>query len=178
MSFGAYLANIYTQLGLICLIVTFAFSWWRGGAAERQGSMMLLLVWLAADLLRGLNGQLMPTVLLFGSDVLLATGFLYLALRYSSLWLGLAMMCQAFAFALHALQMGDSDAPRWHGMIVYLLLNNILSYLLLLILFIGTLATAVQKWRETRTRAEPRGRPFGTANHALTILQPPFAGSF
>jgi len=177
MSFGVYLANIYTQLGLISLLATCAFSWWKGGPAERRGALMLLVVWIGADIARGLNGQLMPTSLLFASDLALSVGFLYVSVRYSSLWLGLAMLFQSFAFALHAVQLDDGDAPRWHGMIVYLLLNNILSYLLLLALVSGALATMRQRRRDRLGREAAEARRFEYGRRSVIRLQPPLAGS-
>src|ERR1700753_2774500 len=126
MSFEAFLSNIYTWLGLGGAALTCAFAWWKGGPAERYGTTMLIAVWVIADIARGLSGEKIPTLVMFGTDALEAAGFLYLAVRYSSLWLGAVMIFQSLEFAIHATHMSDADAPRWHGYIVYLLINNIL----------------------------------------------------
>lgn len=176
MSFGAYVANIYTQLGLIGLVMTCAFAWWKGGAPERLGTLILAINWVGTDLVRALTGQMVPTSVMFGSEVVLTVGFLFISVRYSSLWLGLAMLIQSFGFALHAIQLGDEDAPRWHGMIVYLLLNNILAYLLLLALIGGTLVN----WSRIRRRGPQKAQPRRAARKPAPITgsQRPLAGSF
>jgi hypothetical protein len=115
MSFGAYFSSVYTLLGLAGLAVTCLFAWWKGGPPERLGSMMLAISWFGADIARGFSNQMVPTATLLASDILISGGFLYIAIRYSSLWLGAAMMFQAIGFALHAAQMSDSDAPRWRS---------------------------------------------------------------
>ena len=174
MSFGAYLANIYTQLGLISLVLTCVFAWWKGGAPERLGTLVVAVVWIGADILRGLSGELMPTAVMFASDILMALGLLFIAVRYSSIWVGLAMMFESFCFALHAVQLDDADAPRWHGMIVYLLLNNILNHLVLATLTGGTFATiskrlrARKELRRAAAKADERpARPRATPQQPL-----------
>ena len=159
MSFGAYISSIYTLLGIASLLVTCAFAWWKGAAPERLGTAMVAVSWLGADLVRGLSGQMVPTFILLGSDILISAGFLFIAIRYSSLWLGAAMILRAIGFAVHATQLSDSDAPRWHGWIVYLLINNVIAYLVLLTLVGGTLATILPSaggWRVRRPRPRPR----------------------
>ncbi len=158
MSFAAYFSSVYTLLGLAGLVVTCAFAWWKGGPPERLGTLMLAVGWIGADIARGFSSQMVPTVTLFVSDIVLAIGFLYIAIRYSSLWLGAVMILQAIAFALHAAQMSASDAPRWHGWIVYLLLNNLINYLLLLALVGGTLATISRRRRLAREKAQSEAK--------------------
>ena len=153
MSFGAYFSSIYTLLGLAGLVLTCAFAWWKGGPPERLGSMMLAVSWFGADVARGFSNQMVPTITLFASDIVLAIGFLYIAIRYSSLWLGAVMLFQAIEFALHATQLNTADAPRWHGWIIYLLINNVLNYLLLLALTGGTVATILRRRRQAREKA-------------------------
>jgi hypothetical protein len=177
MSFGAYIANLYTQLGLIGLFATCLFAWMKGGAPERMGTLLSVVAWLGADLARGLSHALTPTTILFASDVLVSLGFLFISVRYSSLWLGLAMLFQSFAFATHAVQLGDTDAPRWHGMIIYLLLNNVLSYLVLLTLAGGTVATVVKRARDRKAHAKARARAALRPVRRFIIPPPPIAGT-
>ena len=177
MRFDAYLTNIYTQLGLISLAATCAFAWWKGGKPERLGTLVLAVVCVGTDLLRGMGGQLMPTVLLFGSDGVLAFGFLYIAVRYSSMWVGVSLLFEAFCFGLHAIQLGDVDAPRWHGMIIYLLLNNILNYLVQATLVGGTLATMGKRARDRKAETLARAKAAERAARPFTIPQQPLAGS-
>ena len=178
MSFGVYLANIYTQLGLIGLATTCAFAWWKGGAPEKLGTLVVAVAWLGGDLLRGLSGQLIPTAFLFASDTLLSFGLLIIAVRYSSLWVGLAMLFESFCFALHGIQLGDVDAPRWHGMIVYLLLNNIFNYLVLVTLATGTLATMHKRMRDRKLRALAQAKAADRAARQFTAPPLPLANNF
>jgi hypothetical protein len=175
MSFGSYFSSVYTLLGLASLIVTCAFAWWKGGPPERLGTLMVAAVWLGSDLVRGFGGQMVPTITLLVSDSLIAAGFLYVAVRYSSLWLGAAMMFQAISFALHAAEMSDADAPRWHGWIVYLLISNILSYFVLMALTGGTIATILRRRRRARDKAQAQAKA-AERGHAFTAPpRPPAA---
>jgi hypothetical protein len=158
MSFGTYFSSVYTLLGLAGLVATCGFAWWKGGPPERLGSLMLAIAWVGADTARGFSNQMVPTITLFVSDIVLAVGFLYIAIRYSSLWLGAVMMFQAIEFALHAIQLNSTDAPRWHGWILYLLINNLLNYLLLLTLTGGTVATILRRRRQVREKAAAEAR--------------------
>jgi hypothetical protein len=77
-------------------------AWLRGGAAERLGGA-LFLVMTGVDLVARLA---VPAALLTDgllvADGLMALGFLALALRFGSLWLGGALLFQAAQFSLHA----------------------------------------------------------------------------
>ena len=178
MSFSTYFQDINTQISLIVLVTTCLFTWIKGGPPERLGAVMVVVSWLGTDFARAATGLTIPTSVMFLSDLLLSLGFLYVSVRYSSLWLGLAMLFESFCFALHALQLGDNDAPRWHGMIIYLLLNNILSYLVLLTLAGGTLATMHKRALARRARAEAEAKRTDIASRQFTIPPQPLANSF
>ena len=158
MSFSSYFLNIYTEVGLATLFVTGAFAWWKGGAPERLGTLVFGLGTVGADIWRAANGQQAPVMPLFAVDLMMALGFLYIAIRYSSLWLGAAMLLLAASFTLHAAGLSDPARPRWHGMIIYLLANNVLSYLTLLALAGGTVATIVRRQRAVRRKAAAAAR--------------------
>lgn len=177
MSFGTYFSSVYTLLGLAGLATTCAFAWWKGGPPERLGSLMLAVSWFGADIARGFSNQMVPTVTLLASDILISGGFLYIAIRYSSLWLGAAMMFQAIGFALHATQMSDSDAPRWHGWIIYLLICNILSYLVLGALTGGTIATILRRRRQARDKAAAEAKSAERGGAAFRVQQRPPAAA-
>jgi nitrate reductase gamma subunit len=175
MSFAAYISSVYTLMGLAGLAVTCAFAWWKGGTPERLGTLMLAVSWVGADLVRGLSGQMVPTVTLLISDILISAGFLYIAIRYSSLWLGAAMMFRAVGFAVHAAQLSATDAPRWNGWIIYLLINNVLSYLVLLTLAGGTLATMMRRRRQALAKVAAEAKAAGRSGLVRVPPQPPAA---
>lgn len=171
MSFGSYISSIYTLMGLGGLVLTGAFAWWKGGPPERLGTLMLAVSWIVADVARAFSAQMVPTITLLGTDFLTAACFLYIAIRYSSLWLGVAMILRATGFAVHAAQLSSpDDQPRWHGWIVYLLINNILAYLVLLTLIGGTIATILHRGRVRREMAQTEAK---TSRRAGVLTAPP-----
>ena len=175
MSFSSYFLNIYTEVGLATLLATGAFAWWKGGAPERLGTLVFGLGTVGADIWRAAGGQHSAVTPLFAVDLMMALGFLYIAIRYSSLWLGAAMLLLSASFALHATGLTDPARPRWHGMIIYLLANSILSYLIMAALAGGTIATIVNRRqtikRKAATEAKRASRPTSLAS--AFIAQPP-----
>jgi hypothetical protein len=180
MSFSSFFLNPYTLSGLGALAATSGFAWWKGGRPERLGALVFGIGTVGADIWRAASGQQVPVFPMFAADIFMALGFLYIAVRYSSLWLGAAMMLQSASFALHAAGLADPARPRWHGMIVYLLLNNVLSYLTLAALAGGTVATIIHRRRETRRKAEAAAKKaHGPRNLTAAFINqpPPLAGT-
>jgi hypothetical protein len=178
MSFSAYISSIYTLIGLGGLVVACGFAWWKGGAPERLGALMLAVSWIGTDVARGFSNEMIPTVTIFVSDVALAVGFLYIAIRYSSLWLGAMMILEAIEFALHATQLADPSTPRWHGWIIYLLFNNLLNYLLLLTLFGGAWAAIGKRSRLAREKAEAEAKAAARPPSPFRVPPQPPAAAF
>ena len=176
MSFWTFFTNPYTQFGLFDLFLCCGFALWKGGPAERIGGLMVGASWLGADIAWALSGQPAPAILLFVSDGLISMGLLYIAIRYSSIWLGAAMLFRAVEFALHAIQMTDADIPRWHGMNLYLWANNSLNHLVLWTLAGGTIATMSKRRRLAREKAEAAAKAARRAER-LTGAPPPLAGA-
>ena len=144
--------SLESQLSFLALFVCCGLALWKGGPPERLGTAMLAVSWIGADVARGFSNQMVPTVTILASDVLLAAGFLYVAIRYSSLWLGAAMILQAFAFALHAVQLSSTEeGPRWHGFILYLLLDNARSYAVLRAYVEATLGSLEEMYADGQT---------------------------
>ena len=150
--------SIYVNMGLSGLLITVAFAWWKGGRAERMGAAMIAAIWLTVVAVQTAFTGLFPTALLFASDIVGGVGFLIIAIRYSSVWLGAAMLFEAGSFAAHAFQMADPDGPRWHGMRVYLMITNIMSDLILLTLVAGTIAAILRRRRAVRDKVEASTR--------------------
>ncbi len=141
-------ATIYSQLGTVVLAATFAFALWKGDAAERLGAGINLAAGLLAMFLQHvLDPDIQPVALLV-ADAALAMGFLFLAIRFASLWLGVAMLLQAVQFSLHAYYL-VGDLKRDH---LFAEVNNIDS-LGILICIVG--GTAVSwRWRVRKRRQE------------------------
>jgi hypothetical protein len=134
---------------------------------------MIVVAWVGT-LITQYPGHQAPAIFL-AFDGLLAVGFLVVAVRYSSLWLGGAMMCQAVAFGAHAMRMSDGARIYWHGANVYILIINIASYLVLAVLIGGVLATIRRRRLAEREKVEDRARIVRRPDW-LTDATPPTAG--
>jgi hypothetical protein len=115
------------------------FAWLKGGWPERFGALLNLLV---AVLFLVLQFAMSPTALAPGLlviDGLLGLGLLILAIRYTSLWLGAAMLLQATQFSLHAFYYVTAKSFDR----LFAVVNNIVSWGILLAIVLGTVATWV-----------------------------------
>lgn len=135
-------------LPLIGWAVTLAvcgFAFWKGGPAERAGALLIVgaaaAVWVSHNLLP--KGAAVSALLAI--DAVMAVGFLVLAIRYASLWLGGAMLFQAAQFSLHAYYL-VMEKPYDR---LYSIINNIDTVGVLVCVLTGTLVA----WRSASTKA-------------------------
>lgn len=136
--------SIVPMVGWTVLVGVLVLACWKGGQAERMGAVIVLggaayalLVHLVAP-----KGATAPLLLL--GEGAMGGGFLFLALRHMSPWLGVAMLLQAIQFSLHAYYL-VGDLPRGR---TYAVVNNLDSMGVLLCILIGTALA----WRK-RVRA-------------------------
>ncbi len=123
----------------LAVLATFVFAIWKGGIAERYAAALVVVGALYAfSVGRLLDNETQTLALLLG-EFLLAMGFLVLAVRYASLWLGGAMLLQAVQFMLHAWYMLAERRPDMFHVIV----NNADTVGILLCIALGTNAA----WR-------------------------------
>ena len=128
------------------LVAVYFFAAWKGDYAERLGGAFNLIAGLIASAVGWfLRGGLESTLQL-GVDAALAAGFLYLALRFASLWVGLALLLQAVQFSLHAFYL-VSDLPHDLN---YKIINNLDTDGINLCIVFGTILA----WRR-REKAQP-----------------------
>ena len=127
--------------------VSLTMSWWKGSWAERYGALLLLFSNVSSDVAMALAFPHTPQMLLFIIDFLLAVGLLALALRFSSLWLGLAMLLQSIALFAHAYVFGGDGLDELHWMII----NNVISALMLGCIIVATMASWRARHANTRT---------------------------
>ena len=124
-----------------------ALAWWRGAPAEKFGGLSnagaSLLFWAAQGVLP--SEAIEP--LLLALDGFLALTFLFLAVRYASIWLGVAMLLQGAQFSLHAFYLVSARAPD----ALFGVVNNLISFGVLCCILFGTVAS----WRQ-RERARSR----------------------
>jgi heme/copper-type cytochrome/quinol oxidase subunit 4 len=116
-----------------------AFAVVKGGPAERRAGLIFAAGSIGVELIHFTTPREVQGGLLLAMDGFVAGGFLLLALRYASVWLGGAMLLQGIQFSLHAyyfvtgVRRGDT----------YAMLNNIDSAGVLLCLVVGTIVA----WR-------------------------------
>ena len=121
------------------IVAVTALSWWRGGWAERIGSSAYLLASVLVFLLQRTIGMAGLGVSLLVLDGIVGLVFLALALRFTSLWLGGAMLLQAAQFSLHAYYFVVGRQVD----LLFAVVNNVVSWGVLLAILIGTIVT----WR-------------------------------
>jgi hypothetical protein len=118
------------------------FAWVKGGWPERLGASLNLFI---AGLFLVLQFGMPPAMLAPGLlviDGLLGVGLLGLAIRYTSLWLGAAMLLQAAQFSLHAFYYVTAKSFD----LLFAVVNNVVSWGILIAIVAGTFAS----WAQTR----------------------------
>jgi len=131
--------------GWLVLLGTLAYAWLKGAAPERFGAVLLVCATLLALFIdKGLPAEARVTSTLIGEG-LLALGFLILAIRYASLWLGGAMILQGLQFGLHAFYIvmeRSSDWPFWA-------VSNLVTFGIIACILVGVTVS----WRRKRALA-------------------------
>lgn len=136
--------SIAPMIGWMVLITVLALACWKGGRAERLGAMIVLAGAAYALLAHTVAPKGATALLLLLGEGAMGGGFLFLALRYMSPWLGVAMLLQAIQFSLHAYYL-VGEVPRGR---TYAIVNNLDSIGVLACILIGTILA----WRK-RARA-------------------------
>lgn len=138
-------AQFLILFGWLLILGVCLLAWRLGGRAERQGAAL----WLVMSLIIALvaifpdKGLQKSSYLLI--DGLFGAGLLVLALRYTTAWLGTAVLLQAVQFSLHAYYL-VAGKPYDN---LYARVNNLVSLGVLLCLVTGTLLA----WRKRRRAA-------------------------
>jgi hypothetical protein len=122
-------------VALVC-----ALAWLRGSAPEKWGGGIVVAGAVYALALNWLHLDAMHSYLLLAGEGAMGMGFLMLAMRYASAWLGGAMIFQAVQFSLHAYYL---VAAKPHDNF-YAVVNNVDTLAVLACLLTGTIMT----WRK------------------------------
>lgn len=122
-------------VGWVVLVGAALFAWSKGGPAERLGATLKVFTSATALTVHHTLKLESISVALLVADGLLAIGFLLLAVRYVSLWLGAAMILQGAQFSLHAYYLvAERSLDR-----LYSIINNVNTYGVILCILAGTL---------------------------------------
>lgn len=134
-------------IGLLSVVLVCLFAAIKGGPAERFAAYVIGAAWLASVAGRLVFGREHVDLVLLATDGIASAALLFVAIRFASLWLGVAMMLQSTAFALHAAYTAESPIAYE----LYISSMNGLAYALLFTLLGATLTA----WhRRTRSRGE------------------------
>jgi hypothetical protein len=145
------LFKFLSQIGLVLLIGACLFAWIKGGPAERVGAAMVAVAWIVGLALQAFIPKDMASAAPAVLDVALAIGLLVVAIRYSSMWLGVAMMLQSAILFLHAERLAGGIGP--HNYYVGL---NVTGAAMLTAIVMG----AAANWRrQRRARRAARTMP-------------------
>jgi hypothetical protein len=142
---GKILLHISFAMLLGVLVAVFLFALWKGDLPERIGAAVNLGAGLIASGLQFVLDPDAQSIALLAVDAALAASFLFLALRYASLWLGAALLLQAVQFSLHAYYLVVGAHHDWN----YKVINNLDTSGINLAILVGTALA----WRR-RARAD------------------------
>jgi hypothetical protein len=146
----------FAQILWLLIVLTTILAVWKGGIAERIGAVLNLVISLLdipAHML--LDKESVASAMLV-ADFALALGFLLLAVRYASIWLGGAMLLAAVQFSLHAYYIVD-ELP--HDL-TYAWINNLDTLGVVLLILFSTIMSWIRSVREARAVAsEALGTP-------------------
>lgn len=96
---------------LLIIVATPIIAWRIGGPAERWGAILNSSAALAVIAAQIVTVTARPAIAFLAVDFTLATGFLVLALRYSNIWLGVAMLLQSAELTLNAVTLSAGRQP-------------------------------------------------------------------
>lgn len=138
------------HLLLAAIVVVTGLAWLKGGWPERIGASLNLAIALLFFALQLFMSPAALSLALLIIDGVLGLGFLLLALRYTSLWLGAAMLLQAGQFSLHAFYyVTTKPVDR-----LFAVVNNVVSWGILLAILAGVGAS----WLNSRKLARQPAR--------------------
>jgi hypothetical protein len=138
--------QIAPLLGWGATFLVCGLAWTKGSAAERWGSLIVLVGAVVALLVQMFLPARSESVAMLLSEGLYSLAFLMLALRYTSPWLGGAMLLQAMQFGLHAYYI---VAERRHDL-TYGIVNNLNSAGVLICILLGIVASSRRRARAAK----------------------------
>jgi hypothetical protein len=124
-------------------------AWRIGGPAERWGAALNSFLTFAILAIQIITRDARPNIPFLAADFLLATGFLVLALRYSNIWLGVAMLLQSAELTLNAVTLSAQRELT----AMDALITNLISLAIVATILGGAWANLRRTRQTPRTRA-------------------------
>lgn len=147
--------SLQSQLSVVALFVCCGVAAWKGGPAERGGAVMIVGAWFFTLVASAVTRSYVPAIAFLASDAVLAAGLLLLAIRFSSLWMGAAMLLQATSLSLHAAYFAAEKADiSPHILRLYIGGKNAASLAMLPVI----LAAGLVAWARRSRKAAPQAR--------------------
>lgn len=143
-------AQVVWVLQWILFIATCSFAIWKGGAPERSGGILLFAAAVINAFFDFTPDDSIRSIVRLTGDGLLAVGFLLIALRYGSLWLGGAMLLQAVQFSLHAFYF-ITERPND---LLHVVVNNVDTFGIVACMLVGTIAAMRRRRKLSPAKAE------------------------
>jgi hypothetical protein len=135
-------------IGWLLILAASLAAWRLGGEAERKAGLVVLVTSFLASFPSLIPDHELQRLAYLAVDGLVAGGLLLLALRYTRIWLGVAVLLQGVQFSLHAYYLVASK-PYDN---VYALVNNLVSLGVLCSLVTGS----VLAWRARRDQSSAK----------------------
>ncbi len=153
------LHTLYSQMGILALALSCGLAVWQGDAPERAGGWLVLATWLATAA-AAFSAKNLPAAAFLISDAVLAAGLLVLAIRYSSGWMGAAMLLQAVSLSLHAAYFtADQSEISLKTLKLYVFGKNLASGAMLLVLLAATTTSMFLRRRRGARRTDAKDGP-------------------
>lgn len=186
------IAVLIPVLGIVVLVLAVTLAWWKGSYQERFAATLMAIVWFfsvaiweAAHLFPLASFTNLQSYVGLVGAAIVAAGFLLLAIRFASWWIGFAMLAESIEFGMIAHFLASpKDYVTKYARNDYVLHQNLISFAVLFILIGGTLASwrseVLRKRRAVELAANPPPEPFawvGTAAlmkaHEKPLAKPP-----
>jgi hypothetical protein len=134
--------DLLILFGWVLILGVSLLAWRLGGKVERQAAVLVVVMSLAITFIGLIPDKAIQKPSYFLVDGLFGAGLMIMAMRYTTAWLGVAVLLQAAQFSLHAYYL---VAGKLYDSF-YAMMNNLVSLGVLLCLGAGCLLA----WRKRR----------------------------
>jgi hypothetical protein len=146
--------DVFAILLMVGAAVVTLLAFAKGDSAAQVASIINLVNAALLPLVRLVAGRETGEVLQLVTDFIAAVGFLLLAVRYASLWLGVTMLLQSGQFSLHAFYL-VMERPHDH---LHAWINNMVQWAMYICILAGVALAVRRRTMLAREEAERQRR--------------------